>query len=801
MLEIVGTGAVGVVLKGFEPRLQRFVAIKVLAPQLTGSAAARKRFAREARAAAAISHENVVMIHAVEEGTHPYLVMEYVPGQSLQARLDSSGPLPVADIVTIARQVASGLAAAHARGLVHRDVKPANILLETPGTRAKLTDFGLAQEDGDGSRSQSAVLAGTPLYMAPEQARGAAVDQRTDLFSLGSVLYAMCTGRPPFRAGNPLAVLRKICEEQPEPIRQLNPAIPAWLAALVERLLAKAPEQRLQSAREVVEVLQRQQAPAVPAPRKRRVLPWLVPACLLAALVALAALGWSEATGRTQLTGQAGRLAGEAVQRARGEGTLVIESDDPELTFTLAGSDISLEGGGSHELHLRHGSYIVRASRGGQPVHEEEVTVPRGGREVVRPSVPPPVTPPPFVVLAHRHRPRREAKTLAEALERARPGDTIEVRGDGPFVTPPLSVRGKPLVIRAAAGSQPVIRMEVPARKGTFNLLHSNASLVLEGLELQARGPANPLPDQQICLVDVSGANVHLAHCRCVIEGPFGLVERCVNFSGALVEMRSCEFLRPWSHHYPTLVWHSQNRSRLVLENSIVAGAHACVWVFSGGTDLRDVSVQVRNSTLLGRDSSLSFWLNAMPQGQPAFVVEARGNVFDVRTTRENRFLWFAQNPSGDEPLTAARGEALLSRLAALREDDNVYPADVNLLHLTNTQHKLLTGARPRRTLESWLEFWKAPRSRSVQGHAVFAGDDLVARLDKAPTEVGPADFRLAAGSPGKGAGTKGRDLGANVDEVGPGPPYERWKKTAAYQEWRWHTGQVPAEGASAKRR
>src|SRR5215472_18420835 len=185
----------GIVLKAFEPALHRPVAIKVLAPALAGSATARRRFTREAQAAAAVSHDHVVTVHGVSEAEGlPYLVMQYVAGESLQQRLDRTGPLEVAEVVRIGLQAASGLAAAHAQGLIHRDVKPANILLEGGLARVKITDFGLARTADDVGLTQAGVVAGTPEYMAPEQARGEQVDSGADLFSLGSVLYACCTG-------------------------------------------------------------------------------------------------------------------------------------------------------------------------------------------------------------------------------------------------------------------------------------------------------------------------------------------------------------------------------------------------------------------------------------------------------------------------------------------------------------------------------------------------------------------------------------------------------------------------------
>jgi serine/threonine-protein kinase len=258
IIEVIGRGGMGVVLKALDPALNRLVAIKVLAPQWATSSAARKRFAREARATAAVRHDHVVAVYAVEEaGGLPYLVMEYVHGMSLQQRLDETGPLPVEEIVRIGMQTAAGLAAAHAQGLIHRDVKPANILLEQGFERVKLSDFGLARAMDDASVTQSGVIAGTPQYMAPEQARGTTLDHRADLFSLGSVLYAACTGRPPFRAPTTLAVLRRVSEETPRDIQELNPEVPVWLVEIIEILHAKDPADRFQSAAELSRLLER----------------------------------------------------------------------------------------------------------------------------------------------------------------------------------------------------------------------------------------------------------------------------------------------------------------------------------------------------------------------------------------------------------------------------------------------------------------------------------------------------------------------------------------------------------------
>jgi serine/threonine protein kinase len=269
---VIGQGGMGSVLKAFDPALHRTVAIKVLAAALAGSATARRRFTREAQAAAAVCHDHVITVYGVHEVNGlPYLVMQYVAGESLQERLDRTGPLEVAEVVRIGLQTAQGLAAAHAHGLIHRDIKPANLLLENGLARVKITDFGLARPVDDVGLTRAGVVAGTPEYMAPEQARGEQIDHCADLFSLGSVLYACCTGRSPFRDETPLAVLRRVSDEAPPPVRSMNPDLPAWLEAFIARLLAKDPGQRFQSAAEVATLLEGylthlRQPATVPAP-------------------------------------------------------------------------------------------------------------------------------------------------------------------------------------------------------------------------------------------------------------------------------------------------------------------------------------------------------------------------------------------------------------------------------------------------------------------------------------------------------------------------------------------------------
>lgn len=255
--QLIGSGGMGVVFKAYDTELNRPVAIKLLAPQLSENGSARKRFAREARAAAGVVDDHVVPIFNVEsDGDPPFLVMQYIAGGSLQEMLDRNGPLKVSEILRIGLQAAKGLAAAHAQGLIHRDVKPSNILLDEGVERALLTDFGLARAENDACLTRSGFHPGTPHYMSPEQVRGESIDGRSDLFALGCILYAACAGHPPFRAESSYAVLRRVTDDSPRPLREVNSEVPQWLEQIVMRLLAKSAEDRYQSAAEVAELLE-----------------------------------------------------------------------------------------------------------------------------------------------------------------------------------------------------------------------------------------------------------------------------------------------------------------------------------------------------------------------------------------------------------------------------------------------------------------------------------------------------------------------------------------------------------------
>ncbi len=251
----LGGGGMGVVYEAEDIKLGRHVALKFIPENLVGDAKALERFEREARAASQLNHPHICTIHGIEENKgHPFIVMEKLDGQSLKQRI-SGHAIELDEVLDTGIQVADALAASHAKGIVHRDIKPANIFL-TPGGQVKVLDFGLAKlvhqaatdDGGDNSLTAVGVIPGTAVYMSPEQARGEEIDQRSDLFSFGVVLYEMATGKKPFTGNNSLVTLEHVLHQKPVPPRAHNPNLPVELEGIIGKAMEKDRKQRYQSA-------------------------------------------------------------------------------------------------------------------------------------------------------------------------------------------------------------------------------------------------------------------------------------------------------------------------------------------------------------------------------------------------------------------------------------------------------------------------------------------------------------------------------------------------------------------------
>jgi hypothetical protein len=727
VIDVVGRGGMGVVLKAHDPALDRVVAIKVLAPALAVSANARRRFVREARAAAAVSHEHVVTIHAVDEAGAgdvrlPYLVMQFVSGRSLEARLRATGPLKVEEVLRIGMQAAAGLAAAHAQGLVHRDVKPANIMLENGVERVKLTDFGLARAADDASITITGQVTGTPHYMAPEQARGERVDHRADLFSLGSVMYALCTGRPPFGGSTPISTLRNVCEREPVPIARLNEDIPPWLCDLVAALMRKDPSQRPATAAAVAAQLEQHlarlqhpagresDAAATARTARLRLRPRVAAAVAVAAVVLVATLIASRSGSPFRpWFGRAGAGTTEAAAASKGA-----SAADP------------------------------LADAAGRPTTtiSPVFTVRNGGGSSAAPQF----------------------ASLAEAVSAAAPGADIEVDFNGRLETPHVDVGAKPLRIRAANGARPVLVQSA----GFEPILSTSAPLVLEGLELVGRtGRPTVFPagdESGPCLLAASGGPLYVTNCRFVVIGVPRMRAGCIRLDGCPMSViRNCELhcLRGAAVHWLA----TPNGASIRLEN-VIAASRSIIVVQKAAA--RTATLSVAGSTLY-----TAALVTAHPSYAPGgLAVDLGANVlvlgavlFDPEAERKaGRF----------EDTQVSYRETVVERLvssdfdAAARAASAAVAADAD--STTQTARDEAGALQHAGMLEGRVRFAGDVRSKALRAEAPAAGDFNLQSI------------RL----PGRGNVPTRRllSLGARTNLVGTGAAYVAFCESVEHQSW-----------------
>ncbi len=397
VVKLLGAGGMGAVFQAVDARLGRLVALKILQPRLANSEVARKRFLREARAAAAIEHEHVVAIyHVGEDRGTPYIAMPFLRGRALDDRLKDGRPAPISEILRIGREIAEGLAAAHEHGMIHRDIKPGNIWLEGSKQRVKILDFGLAHAatEVDAHLTQSGAVLGTPAYMAPEQATGGKVDHRCDLYSLGVVLYVMATGRAPFNGRSAAMILASLLRDDPVPPRDLNPDLPKPLAALIMKLMSKDSARRPPTARAVVDVIE-----AIERERLEFTLPGLEverPQSLLDSAPRTRPsprLGINRSIIFAALVGlfclPLAYYAFQITRVATDKGELVIETDDPNVQVMVQqdGRLITiLDRKTGRKVELKSGSYDIALFRAPDTLtlSTSHFTLHRGKKEIVK---------------------------------------------------------------------------------------------------------------------------------------------------------------------------------------------------------------------------------------------------------------------------------------------------------------------------------------------------------------------------------------------------------------------------------
>ena len=279
ILEKIGSGGMGIVYKAQDLKLDRFVALKFLPPHLTSSEDEKQRFIHEAKAASALQHNNICNIHEIDETEDGqlFICMDYYEGDTLDKKIKEK-PLPIEEAIDISIQIAQGLAKAHEKDIVHRDIKPANIMLTSDGV-VKILDFGLAKLSTQTKLTKESTTLGTVSYMSPEQAKGEEVDYRTDIWSLGVILYEMLTGQLPFKGEYESAVIYSILNDTQEPVTGLRSGVPMELERIINKCLQKNPEDRYQHVDELIvdlRSIKRESTSILPKEEKQQIERWNV---------------------------------------------------------------------------------------------------------------------------------------------------------------------------------------------------------------------------------------------------------------------------------------------------------------------------------------------------------------------------------------------------------------------------------------------------------------------------------------------------------------------------------------------
>ncbi len=710
---VIGQGGMGLVLEAVDPVLKRTVALKMLSPWRALDAETKERFLREAQSAASLAHENVVGIFAVEEdGSTPFLVLEYVAGQSLQDRIRVGGKLPPEEVARVGAQIARGLAAAHGQGLVHRDIKPANILLVERSGRVKIADFGLAKVSGEDALTLDGMVLGTPEFMSPEQAAGKRADERSDLFSLGGVLYFAASGVSPFRSESLLGTLERVKQCQPRSLTELEPALPTELRELIQRLMQRDPAARPAAAGEVAEVLER-------------------------------------IAGVRSLDSSSGVSAASATKQS---------AQPTSLWRTLALAGIAAT------LLIGLGIWL---GRGREPSPDSNATSTTSSQ----PNVAPPATHLKQVGFAIVGRDDSFGK-LAEAVAAASDNDIVEVHGDGPYLTAPLAINDKRLTIRAAPGSLPVLLTEVPGGRATAPLFRADRDLRLEGLEIRWAIEGQPrLTEAEMLarsVVSATGGRLLLAHCRIVSDRLSG----CVAASGGDVIAYRSQFT---SRDGMGIYWRPRAGSRLHLEGCQLENRFGLAIVVdeaAGGE--RPASIRF-DGNLLMADRALQMLVDNIPRNPLPFVAQNNvfSADFFVVMMGQRTLPRGKAGSKVDEGAPVLRGSVAWSERGNVYRSamefvgrpigrpmpgrlDNIHSADV-------------------KGVAKWLELWNLPAEASIEGEIEFkprseslSGEPLGVAGVKSPS--GPLPAKLGPNASEMGPG-KAYESWRNSPEFAAWPP------------------------------
>ena len=759
VFKVAGRGGMGTVLLARDPTLNRQVAIKVLASHLARNDTARKRFLREARSAAAISHPNVVTILNVAETDDPHgsgiqvpiLVMEFVDGETLADRIKREGRLDMRMVIRIGAQIASGLAEAHAQGVIHRDIKPSNILLGRNSTRTKITDFGLARAANDATITRSGVLAGTPAYMSPEQTQGLAVDDRSDLFSLGSLLYAMCTGDSPFNDRSTIASIDRVYRETPVPLRNLNSEVPPWLEKLVSTLHAKQPNRRIQTATEVQRTLRKNYREGstvkqTPATRANRI-GWK-------SIESIARGHWSIAAMVIAVVALLGGALAISDRQTNESADVTGNTADAPSKQTIAHSQ------------QPHPEPLPRGGNAGNPAGK---------------TAPPPDQQNTFLVRV-KDGPDRHYDHLDQAIRGAPTGAEILIHSPGPHLISPFELQDHELSIRAVHPDYAVIKPNQPALVGPLVSL-INSRLELNGISIER----DPLPEDDNLvrpnsLVVCMQGQLVAKHCRFRADNGIALVlhhpQEC--------DLASCEI---YTMNGIAVQWSFQRGSRLAIRNCLLLADTAIQQHFL--PDLTDIMLEMHENTFvswylmqLSPNSPLAGSRRNNPGPPPGnqphsmFTSRATRNVFDVGHS-------IIDIRHGDNrkktPRSFRMNEISLKTTWDLLWTANLYSEEARENGFISTSSPVagrpgpISAAAPTRPpwspldLAGWCRFWNCELRDSAVRKLIYVDGrsaiDLEKLAQQTPTQLHPTLFRLAFEN-----GREQVRYGIHYDRVGRGP-------------------------------
>jgi serine/threonine protein kinase len=728
--ELIGRGGMGVVYRGHDPKLGRDVAIKFLKPRVAIDGSLVERFAREARAGASIVHHNVVTVHAIDEADGvPYIVMEYVAGESLKKRLRRRGPMPLDQVARIGARIADGLAAAHERRVTHRDIKPANILLLNGTDEVRITDFGLARAEGSDRLTRTGVVLGTPRYMSPEQARGDTVDHRSDLFSLGSVLYTMCVGRAPFIGRQQADVVMAVATANMVPIESIDPSLPDWLTTLIRRLHSLNPDDRPQSAEHVAAILRRPlgefdqtdigtddgwcDGTVIPTGAAAPAFERLAEETLIESQISR--------PGQHASVTEVPVICETVIRESRLADSMAADITRRNRRRWLLGCGAILLIG---SLIPAVSSYLEDDVSGGSA---GVVSDPNNAGPDRGPAADDENPLPPLDVLIpelqfHIPATDRWYETLQAAIDAAPERGVIEIATTGRVLTPTLHIR-RSVIIRPAPQHRPVIVFDSPPHDAHGQTLFqvTGGTLVLEGLGLEViiRGQAASFRTRHSA-VRLENGRLLMVHCR-VRMPPGDLSQVAVlGEQSRSIDIRHCEFFSGTG-----IGWGCPPDARLHIESSVLVGRTGLSLRHAATQNtrvklIRSTFVNEELIKLLVTPAAFRVARQNGTQGSPLSIsVQAEDSLIDCREALLMIRALLSKNRPADAPVLRSKDLSSLPifKLLDWQGHDNIY--DMNRSYVALSANGGIQ-ARAVESFEDWNQLWRTRDQTSRSGRIGF---------------------------------------------------------------------------------